>query len=244
MLVEDDVATGILLLFAAVALAWLAMLWMIPGSADAYGATAERMLARGFAAAEQASKSQAEEIADMHVRISSLTPSPGLEGEHREIVSALARGAERDDASSLTDRSMQLVRSRRAFREIEVAAARDPSDMYAATLLEYVQRQRALAQRTRKLTEQPLCEAREALSGLETPRSWASAHGALLAAVNVYLDRLARYYDATLTSDDASLIAQATSRFLDSKTDLDAIRRAYRARSVTQLTRVSRHDMR
>jgi hypothetical protein len=67
-------------------------------------------------------------------------------------------------------------------------------------------------------------------------RPWTSAHDALLASVDVYVDRLARYYDVTSTSDDADLIAKVTSEFLDSGADLDSVRRAYLDRAVARLT--------
>jgi hypothetical protein len=230
VLVNGAVVAGILLLLAAVALAWLARLWVVPRSADAYAAKAERILATAFAKAYRANNGQAEKMATICDEISSLTPSQALEGEHRKIVRALAgHDRHQDSLPSLAERTTRVVRSRRAFREIEETASRVPSDPYLRSLVEHGRQRGELATLTTRLTEEPLFEGREALAGLHPPRAWRSPHHALLAAFDAYLAGVCGYYDAT-ASDDTKMIARAISRFADSKADLDAMRLAYRDR--------------
>lgn len=230
LLVNNAVVAGVVLLLLAVALAWLARLWVVPGSADAYASNAERILAAAFSKADRANSAQAAKMATICDEITSLTPSHTLDAKHREIVRALAEyGEDVDSEPSLADRTTRIVRSRRAFREAVEAASHAPSDPYLRSLVEHARQRSELAALTRRLTEEPLFEGREALARLRPPPTWRSPHHALLAAFAAYLEGVSGYYDAT-ASDDASLMAKALTRFAESKADLDALRLAYRDR--------------
>lgn len=224
LLAEGHIVLAVGLALVTLCLSWLAGLWVVPRTGDAYIARAERILSVAFRQSSAADREQAIRVSAINADLTAFLPTEALRIEHdalgRELMRAHQVNAIPD--AMLVDETRHHDRLRRRLREVE-AAARSTDQVYADALAHYRAQRREAAVDVQRDVERPLREAREGLSAMRVPPAWTECHRALFSSFDAYLNAVGEYYAAAQASDTKRLIDAATA-LVERKREVDAQR--------------------
>jgi len=197
LLADGSIIVGCVILLLSIPCTWLAGLWSVPNSVDAYVRKMTNLLRGDFAETVLEVGQQKKSIQETTATISMLEPPPEDRDFHVHVVSILQELDDlgNDDRHSLVERTIKIneLQQQLAPTREEIAGSSTP---YLRELASTLDARVTLAGKSADAILRPLRHQSLVLARIKIPGTWLSRHQAYASQLDAYLIALENYYDA------------------------------------------------
>jgi hypothetical protein len=238
LLLENHLASGLIILLVSVGATWLASVWVMPWGLDSFVRKLSNIMRESHTSLERDSEQLREQLKAIAAEIKCLDPPQDKLNFQQRILTDIRKieNLLDDKSTAFADRAADLIEPSQKLRHIMTEFNKDSEEPYVTTMIEALDRYKDSLERGRKGNQASLHRLFDRANELRPPSLFAEQHKKYLHTLGEYVTAMDDYYVASWDGN-AEVVRKAVAMVADIYSTLEIEGHGY----ITELQLSSRN---